>query len=465
LKPIDHNQNSGFEVLRRNASLVILVAGLVLVLVGCTQQSAKWEFARAMNLAEEGQLVEAIELMEVALEHSPDDFEIKLQLAELLAENGQGELGIGHCDECLELRPNDPKARQVRSSCLQYLGRFDESLVEYKKSLSGTVTRSPYEQNNLAYFRALANKELDKAARDIQLAISTIEGESWGCRYLVPLQVRTVVAAGLISRHVGTQNDVLCALNEKIDEYKRKMAVQSDLIRARVALEIQIEFPFNERTENELLNVRGNREVQKNCIALLCATRALVLNDLGRHCESDKDRVQVEELGFDFDTLATELPTDESCLEELKHSFFLDTRGFISGLREWKTDTEEAEFFVSSGNVPNKKQIPDAALNQGSSKSKKLNIPPSSYEEALRDLDFAVLAARYSQLALDSPLYNRPEISAREIKLNRRLAKRMTAVLLYHRMNVHLRGTNQQAAEDDQRRIEQLGLHPDSSLF
>ena len=436
------------------------------MLVGCTE-SAKWDFARAMNLADDGQLVEAIELMEKALEQSPNDCGIKLQLATLLAENGQGELGIGHCDECLESQPNHEKARQVRSACLQYLGRFDDSLAEYKECLSGTVSRSPFQKNNLAYFRALANKELDKAARDIQLAINSIEGESWGCRYLVPLQVRTAVSAGLISRHVGTQEEVLCPLSFKIEQYRKRLDKQSKLIRHQVALEMQIEFPFDARTEKELLFARGNNEVQKNCLGLLCATRALVLEDLGRQCEADKDRKCVEELGFEFDALALELPSDESCLQELRNSFFLDTRGFVSGLREWKGEKLAVELFVSSGNVPGDDSIPEAALKSSNSNSPKanLNIPASSYEEALEDLDYAVLAATYSQLALDSPLYNRPDISARQIVISKRSAMRMTAVLLYHRMNVHLRGGNQQAAADDQRRIQELGFPPDSSLF
>ena len=448
----------------------LLVAILVSSFIGCTQESAKWDFARAMNLADEGKLVEAIALMEKALEQSPDDCAIKLSLASLLAENGQGELGIGHCDECLESKPNHEKARQVRSACLQYLGRFDDSLAEYKECLSGTVSRSPIQQNNLAYFRALANKELDKAARDIELAISSIESESWGCRYLVPLQVRTAVAAGLISRHIGTQEEVLCPLGSKIDQFQERLNKQAMLIRNRVALEMQIKFPFDERTEKELLFARGNQEVQKNCLGLLYATRALVFEDLGRQSDADKDRKSVEELGFDFDALALELPSDDSCLQELRYSFFLDTRGFVAGLREWKGDTPEVELFVSSNNVPVGGPVPEAALSSSSSssnasKSRELNIPISSYEEALEDLDYAVLAARYSELALDSPLYNRPDISARQIAIGKRTAKRMTAVLLYHRMNIHLRGGNQQAAAEDQSRIEELGFPPDSSLF
>ena len=107
--------------------------------VGCETEKARWTFARALNLSESGQIEEAIELMQVAMEQSPDDAEIKMSLAKLLAENGQGELGIGLCEVRLEDHPGDVSARRVRSTCLQYLGRFDESLAAYKHCLLSLI--------------------------------------------------------------------------------------------------------------------------------------------------------------------------------------------------------------------------------------------------------------------------------------------------------------------------------------
>ncbi len=449
---------------------------------GCGKQTAKWNFARAMNLAEAGQLEEAIALMEIALQQAPGDRQITLSLANLLAENGQGELGIGHCDEFLESNPNDKLAHQIRSTCLQYLGRFDQSLCDYKRCLSGHVSRTPIERNNLAYYRALARKELSRAAQDIQLAIESEEGEYWGCSYAVPLQVRTAVAAGLIARHLERHVGVLKPLNSKIDQYEHRLARQDSMIKSLIVREMQeqalvdrtlenefikprgakpisegalfqldlhTDFPFREKFEKALLYARGIKQVQTNCLGVMLATRALIHEDLDCHRSADMDRRRIQELGFDFAELAQELPDDTASLATLrKASLYLDTRGFISGRREWNNE-------------------PATAI-EGNSQARQAFTPgvaPSSYRESLEDLDFAVLAAQYMELALNSSLYNSPELTAQQVEQKKKMATRMTAVLLYHRMEVHLRAGNKSAADDDQHNIERLGFQPGASLF
>ena len=86
-----------------------------------------------MNLAGAGQSEEAMEVMEIAFREAPDNRQIKLAYANMLAENDQGELGITLCDEILELTPEDELAHQVRSTCFQYLGEFDLALENYKR--------------------------------------------------------------------------------------------------------------------------------------------------------------------------------------------------------------------------------------------------------------------------------------------------------------------------------------------
>jgi tetratricopeptide (TPR) repeat protein len=471
--------------------LCILVS--LLMSSGCKRETAKWNFAKAMNLADDGELEEAITLMEFALEQTPDNREIKLSLAKLLAENGQGELGIGHCDEYLESKPHDKEAHQIRSTCLQYLGRFDLSLADYKRCLSGHVARTPLQLNGLAYYRALANTELSKAAVDIQTAIEMEENENWGCRYIVPLQVRTAVAAGLISRHINRHDQALQPLNAKIERFERKFANQDLAIKSIITQKMQqgsltdesfirelrqartidripeqtlyefkspASFPFAERTENALLNARSVAQVQKNCLGLMLATRALIHEDRQCYRSADRDRRRVQELGFEFDKLVVELPGDQACLSTFGDAcVFLDTRGFISGRRAWSDEPWILDAVTmpgsSGGNPPHSTALTgDDPL-----------IPPSSYQEALEDLNFAVLAAEFMDLALNSSLFNSPDLSARQIEKKKKMATRMTAVLLYHRMEVHLRAGNQDAAGRDQSGIERLGFHPGASLF
>jgi len=68
----------------------------------------------------------------------------------------------------------------VRSECLQYLGRFQEALVDYQKFTAEKIDKDTRELNTLAYYRALAGYELDKAYRQIDTAIGKYESRQWG---------------------------------------------------------------------------------------------------------------------------------------------------------------------------------------------------------------------------------------------------------------------------------------------
>ena len=89
----------------------------------------------------------------------------------------------------------------------------------------------------------------------------------------------------------------------------------------------------------------------------------------------------------------------------------------------------------------------------------------SSYEEALADLDSAILASEFMEFSLNSSLYNTPDFSAQQITRRKKMATRMTAVLIYHRMEVHRRAGKKKAADQDQLSIEKLGFEADGNLF
>ena len=424
-----------------------------------------------MNLAEAGQSEEAMEVMEIAFREAPDNRQIKLAYANMLAENDQGELGITLCDEILELTPEDELAHQVRSTCFQYLGEFDLALENYKRHLSGKMSRTPIELNNLAYFRALARKELSRANRDINKAIDSEELEYWGCNYIVPLDVRTAISVGLLSRTLNQREQALVELDRRITTYESKLETQISFIQGVVTelmqenppeiqqsisteqvtaetppvetTESKASFPFGEKLEKGIANARALKQIDKNSLAVMLATRALINEDLGAFALADRDRKRLQQLGLDFKTLATSLPNAEACLTQLqKASMYLDTRGFVSGRRNWQSTA-----------LPSFDQRPEI-----------LNTP-SSYENALDDLDCAVLASEFTELALKSSLYNTPDFSAQQIARRKKMARRMTAVLIYHRMEIHRRAGNKQAAARDKEIIEDLGFEANGSLF
>jgi tetratricopeptide (TPR) repeat protein len=447
-------------------------------LVGCREESAKWNFASAMNLAESGQAEEAIEVMELAFRAAPDNRQIKLAYANLLAENDQGELGITLCDEILELTPEDKLAHQIRSTCFQYLGEFDLALENYKRHLSGKITRTPIELNNLAYFRTLARKELSRANRDINSAIDSEETEYWGCSYIVPLEVRTAVAIGLLSRTLNQRDRALEELNKKIDDYETKLERQTSFIQSIVTQLMQenapsanpspargnasvekmdstMNFSFGEKLEKGIHNARALKQIDKNSLGVMLATRALLNEDIGDLALADRDRRRLEQLELNFTNLAAGLPSAEACLTQLqKASMYLDTRGFVSGRRNWK--------FSPPANSSN--NLEQAAVNQIALLNP-IADPPSSYVDALTDLDCAILASEFMELALKSSLYNTPDFSAQQIAQRQKMATRMTAVLIYHRMEIHRRAGKERAADQDRQIIENLGFEADGSLF
>ena len=91
--------------------------------------------------------------------------------------------------------------------------------------------------------------------------------------------------------------------------------------------------------------------------------------------------------------------------------------------------------------------------------------PASSYEAALTDLDCAILASEFMELSLKSSLYNTPDFSAQQIARRKKMATRMTAVLIYHRMEIHRRAGEKKAADQDRMIIENLGFEANGSLF
>ena len=430
----------------------LALIGLVVLLAGCGSETAKWQHARALNLYEKGDVSGALELLEAAYEQSPENESIQLDLARLYAEDGQCELGIGLCKNYLENHPDDVRGLDVRSTCRMCLGHFEAALEDYKKSISGYVSRSTGELNDLAYCRGLAEVELDLAARDIQKAIVELElRQGWGAgaqlsRFL-SLQTRTVIAAGLISRHIDRHDEAIKFLDEKIELYDQQLDTRLRMLKNRITIEARKGSPFSQRVEDVLLNDRSRVEILKTSIAAMSTVRALIYEDLNRSDQSDSDRHRVKSLGFDFQSLVNDLPSDFNCTAALDlAATYLDTRGFVLGRLSWKGD---------------KRVDQHASVTLGESSE---ILTESSYLESLQDLDLAVLAAQFQRLAMDTDLVNKPDLPPAAIEKRKKSVEKTTAVLLHHRREVHLRGGNKCEADKDSVAIEKLGFK-DSSLY
>ena len=446
--------------------LSVLIAVVTFLFCGCDAESAKWDLAKSRNLYQSNDLDGCIELLESAHQKAPQDNVVKLELAKRYAENGQGALGIGLCNEYLKQYPEDFDGYRVRADCWPYLGRFDEALADYKRSLMEHVSRDASDLNGLAYHRALANKELARATDEIQEAIERVEVALAGRGVGITLAVQTLVAAGLVSRHIEQRESSLRMLNQWIESYEKKLALTTEVLKTRVTGLLFYQDQLSKDEENKLLELRINLQRQTESLAAMLVIRALLYEDLGQTQKADQDRWAVKELDFDFEKFSNRFPTDLNCLRVLSNaSSFLDTRGFVLGRQRWVTDDFQ--------------EIPLTV--EGASRQLRF----SSYKEAVANLDLSILAADFVHLGLESQLCNSTEIptgrvvfSQPEYYTQRRKEshtisyveqwkkdnKRKRAVLLHHRREIHLRGGNQAAAALDQESIDELGIK-ESHLF
>jgi len=430
------------------AAQVLLVTVLICGFAGCQRENAQWTFAAGMNAREDGDPETAIDLLQEALRLSPGSDNIKIQLASLLAESGQGEPGLSLCDEVLAIYPKHDEARKAKITCLKYLGRFDEALVEHQLRDSRKIDKSENVLNGLAYHRALANRELDKALRQIDEAIEKVEGSA-------SITLQTALAVAMISRHVDQQDAAMLVVNNHIAKVAEYWGARNSRIGRLLA-----DKEFSRSTGNEQLTKKIEDQIKETGASLddlgrglsrLLAARALLAEDLGDIELADHDRRWVRELGFDFDDSLAALPQDRDCLNVLDvAAAFLDTRGFILTLLPWRT--------LASGSSSDFDA--EGRLND------KTNIIRSDYWSATENLDLAIAAAEVRHAALTNDnLFNHVIEPLERVKKRVRESPHTLAVLLYHRFLAHKKAGKFDLAAADKKRIEELGFPANCRLF
>ena len=426
--------------------VLVVLLSVFLAASGCSNERASWKVASALNLAEQGQLDEAIEQMQIAIKQAPDRYGFKLIQARFLAMHDQGELGVALCDEVLEKYPQHEGARRVRANCLVYLGQFDEALEDFKLSVSTKLERSSEELNNLAYYRTLAGLELDQAIQNIELAIEKEENQPWGAGFgRVSFPVRATICLGLMARHIDRRDVALEQLDRVIADLTSHWETQDRLITELVAELAANEFPISERRINQTSSARVAQEIARQSLGMLLATRALIHEDCG-HCRlADRDRHQLQDLGIDESEVFASLPDDVSCLAVLeKSSTFLDTRGFLMTRLPWQDEA------VLPWLEHLKMQRPEAIAN---------------YRRAINDLDLAIATMQVLHAASNSPVYNRYDIPLKQVERDRKHGLRTLAVLIFHRMEAHRKAGQHELAQQDANRISELGFDPEANLF
>ena len=155
---------------------------------------------------------------------------------------------------------------------------------------------------------------------------------------------------------------------------------------------------------------------------------------------SNQDRAEVRSFALDADAIVAKLPGEIECIGELRlSSMLLDTRGYIISLLP---AGEVKELYLDGERV----------------------LIAQNPSDALVDLNQAIFSHHVYAQSLNSEVHNHIEnqIDPKTEKLG---VPKMKAVLLYHRMLLLEKMSNQEAADQDRAAIRQLGFEPGQHLF
>ena len=150
--------------------------------------TARWMLAKAANEFDQGNVVEAQKLLEDAYKKSPDiaaDRNFLRQLDRVEANNDSSAVSSFYVDlwEQRIGRIENPAIRSEAafaiSSLLSNRKKFDDAARILNVNLPPIEERTAVQNNQMAYMRALAGKDLEQALVEIDMAIKTAENESF----------------------------------------------------------------------------------------------------------------------------------------------------------------------------------------------------------------------------------------------------------------------------------------------
>lgn len=408
----------------------LMFFGLVLIPVlyyGYYSELARWKAARGELIYKQGDATTGIQFLEESVELAPHDNGLQLQLASKLMEHGRAEQALEIIEAVIGKSVDPQPALRLKANCLLYLDRPEEALITLKNIsdyLMPVDFDEPIRLNELAYFRALAKKELEIAEENIRDAISIFEKQIWLLdKEAMPLIDQTLVATTLIARQVQRYDLVEVLLKRQIEvnfERLRQLRNQNNdtiytLMGGRLSLSESVESNIWYR---QLLDFS-----QQQSLSVLLAVRALVFQDLGQTEMSDQDRLRVELLDHHADEILELIPDDWTLMTiMLNGAMFLDTRAMVNHARI------------------------------------------AGHPDALLDLDVSIAALQVLRQTNDGRLQNtirdeRGEFFARN-ELNRH-----EATIRSHRAQVLFSRGENEKAEQDWLMMEKLGFDRDERLF
>ena len=406
----------------------VCLAAIPIMYYGTNSELAKWKAAQAQLLYDAGETERGIEMMELALDQSPRDQNLKLDLASQLMPAGRAEEALELIQEVLDQSSNPRMALYAKSECLQHLKRPQEALAALKEipeyAVPGAI-KDFTRLNNLAYNRALAGLELDEAEQNIDDAVELyLSGVWWLDKIPMTLEDQTLVVTAMIANRIDRTDLVLNELTKRIvrvEELQR--SIQQD-VSEEIYRNMQDGLPVDKDVEKEYQKHQMILHSQKQYLAVMYTVRALIYQRTGDLESCDRDRLSAASWDHSPDELLRYFPSDWDLLT-LAHSgsLYLDTRAMVT----W-------------------------------AKSK-------DFEDAIGDLNRSILALEILDLTRDTDMQNSLHHEEYGRNFEASVLKRNEATIRKHRADILIEHGLVEKAEADLERIRELGFDDNDELF
>jgi tetratricopeptide (TPR) repeat protein len=196
--------------------------------------TARWMLAKAANEFDQGNVVEAQKLLEDAYKKSPDiaaDRNFLRQLDRVEANNDSSAVSSFYVDlwEQRIGRIENPAIRSEAafaiSSLLSNRKKFDDAARILNVNLPPIEERTAVQNNQMAYMRALAGKDLEQALVEIDMAIKTAENESF------------LDTKGWVLHRMGRNEEALVVMDKSLAKLTEAWSSNPKLERCLVRIE------------------------------------------------------------------------------------------------------------------------------------------------------------------------------------------------------------------------------------
>ena len=196
--------------------------------------TARWMLARAANEFDQGNVLGAQKLLEDAYKKSPDiaaDRNFLKQLDRVEANNESSAVSSFYVD-LWEKRIGQIENPEIRSeaafaisSLLSNRKKFDEAARILNVNLPPLEERTAVQNNQMAYMRALAGKDLEQALVEIDTAIKTAENESY------------LDTKGWVLHRMGRNEEALVVMDKSLAKLTEAWSSNPKLERCLVRIE------------------------------------------------------------------------------------------------------------------------------------------------------------------------------------------------------------------------------------